>query len=164
MKEAKPRKGDAAVSKREVKKASKSEEKDVKKKKQLSVKDPKATKRQRRKERKAKKDPNQPKRPPTAFFIFLEEFRKTYKEQHPNVKGVAAVGKAGGDKWKELSDAEKAPYIAKASQRKIDYDKSMAAYKQKQDEEEGSAEESDKSNLEINDDEESEEEEEDDDD
>ncbi|KAF8402668.1 hypothetical protein HHK36_010757 [Tetracentron sinense] len=36
------------------------------------------------------KDPNKPKRPPSAFFVFLEEFRKIYKQEHPNVKGVAA--------------------------------------------------------------------------
>ncbi|KAE7996618.1 hypothetical protein FH972_001327 [Carpinus fangiana] len=52
-----------------------------------------------------KKDPNKPKRPPSPFFVFLEEFRKTYKEQHPNVKAVSAVGKAGGGKWKSLSAA-----------------------------------------------------------
>ncbi|GMP63560.1 hypothetical protein CsSME_00025194 [Camellia sinensis var. sinensis] len=47
---------------------------------------------------KAAKDPNKPKRPASAFFVFMEEFRKTYKEKHPNNKSVAAVGKAGGDK------------------------------------------------------------------
>ncbi|KAJ7290890.1 hypothetical protein O6H91_04G057400 [Diphasiastrum complanatum] len=142
------------------------EEKDLKKKKLLAVKDEKFKRRQLKKERKAKKDPNQPKRPPTAFFVFLEEFRKTYKESHPNAKGVAVVGKAGGDKWKELTDAEKAPYVRKAAQKKADYDKAMATYKQKQvdeGEEDGSLEESEKSKSEINDDEESEEEDDDDD-
>ncbi|KAK7860482.1 high mobility group b protein 1 [Quercus suber] len=52
-----------------------------------------------------KKDPDKPKRPPSAFFVFLEEFRKTYKEEHPNVKAVSAVGKAGGEKWKSLTKA-----------------------------------------------------------
>ncbi|KAI3462311.1 hypothetical protein Pfo_018974 [Paulownia fortunei] len=51
------------------------------------------------------KDPNKPKRPASAFFVFMEEFRKQYKEKHPNNKSVAAVGKAGGDKWKSLSEA-----------------------------------------------------------
>ncbi|XP_074566857.1 DNA-binding protein MNB1B-like isoform X2 [Curcuma longa] len=77
---------------------------------------------------KADKDPNKPKRPPSAFFVFMEEFRKTYKEKHPNNKSVAAVGKAGGDKWKSLSEDEKAPYVAKAAKLKSDYTKTMAAY------------------------------------
>jgi hypothetical protein len=40
---------------------------------------------------KAAKDPNAPKRPPTAFFLFLNEFRKSFKEEHPDVKGVTMV-------------------------------------------------------------------------
>nr|GMC95384.1 high mobility group B protein 1 [Ipomoea batatas]GMC99697.1 high mobility group B protein 1 [Ipomoea batatas] len=57
------------------------------------------------KEKKAKKDPNKPKRPPSAFFVFLEEFRKTFKKENPNVKAVSAVGKAGGEKWKSMTAA-----------------------------------------------------------
>ncbi|KAL2895194.1 High mobility group B protein 3 [Bienertia sinuspersici] len=129
------------------------------------------------------KDPNKPKRPPSAFFVFMyapvlviflhlphkyllptlkltcfckytrEEFRVTYKQKHPNNKSVAAVGKAGGEKWKSLTDAEKAPYIQKAEKRKADYEKSMTNYNKKlaegkQEEEE---EESDKSRSEVND-------------
>jgi hypothetical protein len=73
----------------------------------------------------------------------------------------AQVGKAGGEKWKDMSDAvsliftfdcfgllgctsvflynftvlclqEKAPYINKATQKKTEYVKTLAAYKQKQ--------------------------------
>lgn len=33
------------------------------------------------------------------------EFRTTFKEEHPDVKGVAAVGKAGGERWKSMSEA-----------------------------------------------------------
>ncbi|XP_019233698.1 PREDICTED: HMG1/2-like protein [Nicotiana attenuata] len=118
-----------------------------------------------KKAKKAAKDPNKPKRPPSAFFVFMEEFRKTYKEKHPNNKSVAAVGKAGGDAWKKLSDAEKAPYQAKAEKRKAEYQKNMDAYNRKQagDAEE---EESDKSKSEVHDDDEDDdgsEEEEDDD-
>ncbi|GLT89175.1 hypothetical protein SLE2022_071700 [Rubroshorea leprosula] len=79
-----------------------------------------------------KKDPNKPKRPPTAFFVFLEEFRKIYKQEHPKVKAVSAVGKAGGEKWKSMSDAEKAPYEAKAAKLKGEYQKLMTAYNKRQ--------------------------------
>ncbi|KAJ6931699.1 hypothetical protein NC652_015014 [Populus alba x Populus x berolinensis] len=58
-----------------------------------------------RKSGKAAKDPNKPKRPASAFFVFMEEFREQYKREHPKNKSVAAVGKAGGDKWKSLSEA-----------------------------------------------------------
>ncbi|KAL7224820.1 hypothetical protein ACSBR1_026161 [Camellia fascicularis] len=65
----------------------------------------KAGKKPAAKKGKAAKDPNKPKRPASAFFVFMEEFRKMYKEKHPNNKSVAAVGKAGEDKWKSLSEA-----------------------------------------------------------
>ncbi|WOL13434.1 hypothetical protein Cni_G22204 [Canna indica] len=128
----------------------------------LSVK--KGPERASKKPRKSKadKDPNKPKRPPSAFFVFMEEFRKTYKEKHPNNKSVSVVGKAGGDKWKSLSEAEKAPYVAKAAKLKTEYTKKLAAYDRNQsgggsraaDDED----ESDKSKSEVHDDEDDEEE------
>ncbi|CAM6011215.1 unnamed protein product [Sphagnum balticum] len=165
MKDTKGKKGAPTVVKSVVKdKTRKIEEKDIKKRKG-AVKEAKAKKpRASKKAAKAAKDPNAPKRPPTAFFLFLNEFRKTFKEEHPDVKGVTMVGKAGGEKWKDMSDAEKAPYINKATQKKSEYVKTLAAYKQKQDddeEEDGDAEESDKSKSEINDDEDDEDEDED---
>ncbi|KAK9283794.1 hypothetical protein L1049_012047 [Liquidambar formosana] len=99
----------------------------------------------------AKNDPNKPKRPLSAFFVFLEEFRKTYKQEHPNVKAVSAVGKAGGGKWKSMSDAEKAPYEAKAAKRKSEYEKLMAAYNKKQESTADEVDESDKSKSEVSD-------------
>ncbi|KAL7095376.1 hypothetical protein ACP275_10G020100 [Erythranthe tilingii] len=117
---------------------------------------PKAEKRQTKKEKKAKIDPNKPKRPPSAFFVFLEEFRKTFKKENPNIKAVSAVGKAGGEKWKSLTDAEKAPYEAKAAKRKVEYGKLMDAYNKKQDSSADEGDEgSEKSASEIHDDEES---------
>ncbi|XP_010253860.1 PREDICTED: high mobility group B protein 1-like isoform X2 [Nelumbo nucifera] len=139
-------------------------------KRKAAVKPDKGSKRKAKKEKLAKKDPNKPKRPPSAFFVFLEEFRKTYKQDHPNVKAVSAVGKAGGEKWKSLSVAEKAPYEAKAAKKKSEYEKLMNAYNKKQESgADDGDEESDRSRSEINDeDEESgaeeEEEEEDDED
>ncbi|KAI4962947.1 hypothetical protein ZWY2020_020614 [Hordeum vulgare] len=40
------------------------------------------------KKSKAEKDPNKPKRPPSAFFVFMDTFMKEYREKHPNVKQV----------------------------------------------------------------------------
>ncbi|KAI3730275.1 hypothetical protein L1987_61444 [Smallanthus sonchifolius] len=113
---------------------------------------------------KAAKDPNKPKRPASAFFVFMEGFRKQFKEENPDNKSVAAVGKAGGVKWKSMSVAEKAPYVAKAEKRKTEYEKNMTAYNKKQaaggDDED---DDSDKSKSEINNEEEDSDDEEDDD-
>ncbi|CAI0415816.1 unnamed protein product [Linum tenue] len=95
------------------------------------------------------KDPNKPKRPASAFFVFLEEFRKVYKEENPNVKAVSAVSKTLAsyclliqlhealftrkkDVFICLFVQEKAPYEAKAAKRKSDYQKLMNAYNKKQ--------------------------------
>ncbi|GAA0187115.1 hypothetical protein LIER_34403 [Lithospermum erythrorhizon] len=99
---------------------------------------------------KAVKDPNKPKRPPSAFFVFMEGFRPEFKAEHPDNKSVAVVGKAGGEKWKSLSDTEKAPFIAIADERKADYEKIIRAYNRKL-AGEAEEEESDKSKSEVND-------------
>ncbi|CAN6443042.1 unnamed protein product [Victoria cruziana] len=135
-------------------------------KRKAAVKPNKSNKRAPKQTKLAKKDPNKPKRPPSAFFVFLEEFRKTYKQEHPNVKSVSVVGKAGGEKWKSMSDAEKAPFEAKAAKKKSEYEKLILAYNKKQESmADYGDEESDRSTPEINDheDEENEEEEDEDD-
>ncbi|KAI3816272.1 hypothetical protein L1987_15965 [Smallanthus sonchifolius] len=104
---------------------------------------------------KAAKDPNKPKRPASAFFVFMEEFRKQFKEENPDNKSVAAVGKAGGVKWKAMSVSEKAPYVAKADKRKAEYEKTMVAYNKKQASGRNDGDDdSDKSKSEVNNEEE----------
>lgn len=74
------------------------------------------------------KDPNMPKRPPTAFFVFMEDFRKTFKEENPDSKKGSVVAKEGGEKWNAMTDEEKKPYIDKAAELKAEFDKAMEAY------------------------------------
>ena len=108
-----------------------------------------------KKDKAAAKDPLKPKRPASAFFVFMEDFRKTYKEKHPNSKSVADVGKAGGARWKQLTKEEKTPYVEKAEKRKVEYEKNMKAYNKRQAEgpppEEEDEAESEKSQSEVND-------------
>ncbi|KAG2636661.1 hypothetical protein PVAP13_2NG075309 [Panicum virgatum] len=85
---------------------------------------------------KAEKDPNKPKRPPSAFFVFMEEFRKDYKEKHPNVKQVSV---------------EKAPFVSKAEKLKAEYTKKMDAYNNKTAGGPTASGDSDKSKSEVND-------------
>ncbi|VVB10167.1 unnamed protein product [Arabis nemorensis] len=77
------------------------------------------------------KDPNRPKRPASAFFVFLDDFRREFNQANPNNKSVGTVGKAAGAKWKSMSDEEKAPYIAKAESKKTEYVKTMQQYNMK---------------------------------
>lgn len=77
---------------------------------------------------------NKPKRPPTAFFLFMEGFRKEFKEQNPDVKGVGAIAKAGRDRWRLMTDDEKAAFVSAANEmKKADQGKNEAdKNKQKQ--------------------------------
>ncbi|KAG6396834.1 hypothetical protein SASPL_142991 [Salvia splendens] len=70
-----------------------------------------------KKEKKAE-IPNRKKHPPTAFFLFMDEFRKSFKEANPDCKKVAMVAKEGGEKWKSLSDDEKNVYTDRAAELK----------------------------------------------
>nr|AIK35196.1 putative high mobility group B2 protein [Ipomoea batatas] len=77
------------------------------------------------------KDPNKPKRPPNSFFLFKEEFKKTYKK-HPFLKiqntAVCRISIDASEKWKCMLKSEKAPYIAKAEEMMAEYKKKMQAY------------------------------------
>ncbi|PIN12150.1 HMG box-containing protein [Handroanthus impetiginosus] len=91
-------------------------------KKQAKQTEPKAKK--QKKENKAK-NPKAPKRPPTAFFVFMEEFRKSFKEANPDCKSVATVAKEGGEKWKSMTEEEKKVYVDRAAELKAEYEKAL---------------------------------------
>ncbi|XP_030448052.1 high mobility group B protein 7-like [Syzygium oleosum] len=90
--------------------------------------EPKSKKAKTEKKSKKGKDANMPKRPATAFFLFMDDFRKTYKEANPDSKGVKEVAKQGGEKWKSMPDEEKKPYLDKASELKAEFNKAMEAH------------------------------------
>ncbi|KAF3617346.1 High mobility group B protein 7 [Capsicum annuum] len=77
------------------------------------------------KREKKPKNPNAPKRPPTAFFVFMDEFRQTFKAANPDCKSVSTVAKEGGEKWKSMTDEEKKPYQDKAAELKAAYEKAL---------------------------------------
>ncbi|XP_019194737.1 PREDICTED: high mobility group B protein 7-like [Ipomoea nil] len=106
------------------------------KKKPTEKKKARSTEPKAKKEKKAK-DPNAPKRPPTAFFVFMEEFRKTFKEENPDIKSVATVAKEGGEKWKSLTDEEKKLYIDRAAERKAEYEKALESNNATENEDDG---------------------------
>ncbi|KAM3339008.1 high mobility group B protein 7 [Capsicum galapagoense] len=97
---------------------------------QTETKKPAAKSKEKSTEPKAKrekkpKNPNAPKRPPTAFFVFMDEFRQTFKAANPDCKSVSMVAKEGGEKWKSMTDEEKKPYQDKAAELKAAYEKAL---------------------------------------
>ncbi|PHU25372.1 High mobility group B protein 2 [Capsicum chinense] len=94
---------------------------------------------------KSARDPNKPKKPAGAFFLFMKDFRKQFKEENPKDISLAA----GGEKWKQLSDAEKAPYMAEVKKRMEEYYKNKAAYNRRVAAGDSEEEESYKSKSEV---------------
>ncbi|KAG2576064.1 high mobility group B protein 7-like [Panicum virgatum] len=88
------------------------------------------------------------KRTPTAFFLFMADFRKEFKAAHPDNKNIATVSKEAGEKWNSMTDQEKKPYIDKAAELKAlaengegsDENNVAAAEKAKADDTEGDQE------------------------
>nr|TKW08020.1 hypothetical protein SEVIR_6G001300v2 [Setaria viridis] len=87
------------------------------------------------------------KRTPTAFFLFMDDFRKEFKAANPDNKNVATVAKEGGERWKSMTDEEKKPYQDKAAELKAHAENgegsgenNVAAEKPKADDTEGGQE------------------------
>ncbi|KAJ3495548.1 hypothetical protein NLG97_g3312 [Lecanicillium saksenae] len=77
--------------------------------------------------KRAKKDPNAPKRGLSAYMFFANEQRENVREENPGVS-FGQVGKILGERWKALSDKQRAPYEAKAAADKKRYEDEKAAY------------------------------------
>ncbi|KAI3824635.1 hypothetical protein L1987_06101 [Smallanthus sonchifolius] len=83
------------------------------------------------KKKSSKLDANKPKKPPTAFFYFLEDFRKEFQEQNPDVKSMREIGKACGEKWKIMTYEEKVQYYDVATEKRAKFEKALADYVKK---------------------------------
>ncbi|XP_038881049.1 high mobility group B protein 14 isoform X1 [Benincasa hispida] len=111
----------------EMKRAAKASRFNTDNKRTKTIKKPKS----KQKKKNDKFDVNKPKKPPTAFFYFLDDFRKEFQEQNPDVKTMRDVGKACGEKWKTMTYEEKVQYYDIATQKRAEFDKAMAEYKKR---------------------------------
>lgn len=69
----------------------------------------------------------QPKKSPSAYFLWLNDNRAAIAKELGNAKG-SEVTKKGGEMWKNLPAAKKAPYEAKAAAAKATYDKEKESF------------------------------------
>merc|ERR1711872_518755 len=67
-----------------------------------------------------------PKRPSTAYFHFLADFRKKMKGTDVGHKDVISQA---GQAWQRLSEDEKEPYQLRQREEKIAYEDKMAEYR-----------------------------------
>ncbi|KAL9341324.1 hypothetical protein Peur_067543 [Populus x canadensis] len=103
------------------------------------------------KKEKKGRDPNAPKRPLTAFFLFMDDFRKEYKEANPDSKDVKKVAKEGGVRWKSMTDEEKKQYVDKAAELKAETDKALENDNAENEDDEGVSSEKEVADLELRD-------------
>jgi len=73
-----------------------------------------------------KKDPNAPKRGLSAYMFFSQEHRKSVQTDSPDAT-FGEIGKILGERWKNMSDADKTPYTKKAAADKQRYENEKAA-------------------------------------
>lgn len=98
------------------------------KKKEKSSKQKKKHKSETKKSSK-KKDSDKPKRPQSAFFLWMNDNREHIKKKYPELS-FTEIAKKAGDLWKEISKSEKSRYEEMAAKAKKQYEKEMAEYKE----------------------------------
>lgn len=71
-------------------------------------------------------DPNKPKRPPTAYFLFLADFRIRMANKGIEHKELL---KMAGEEWRALSNEDKKPYEKRALEESKKYESAMTDYR-----------------------------------
>merc|ERR1719195_1631453 len=71
------------------------------------------------------RDADKPKKPQTAYWLWLAENRAALAKEAGTAAGPA-VAKLGGERWKNLDAKLKAPF-----EKKAEYDKALKEYKEK---------------------------------
>nr|GEV10068.1 high mobility group B protein 6-like isoform X2 [Tanacetum cinerariifolium] len=85
-----------------------------------------------KKNRKKEKDPLKPKRPESAYFLFMNERRAALVAES---KSPVEIAKITGEEWKNMKEKQKAPYEKVAKQKNKKYTQEMEVYKQNKEEE-----------------------------
>lgn len=73
------------------------------------------------------KDDNRPKRPMSAYFLWLNANRAKLQEQYKGL-GLTELTKKAGEVWKEMTNDDKIKWQEEAVKRKKKYDEEMAVY------------------------------------
>lgn len=84
------------------------------------------------KKKKKEKDPLKPKRPESAYFLFLSERRAALIAEN---KSVVEIAKITGEEWKNMTEKQKARYEKMAKKKNEKYTQDMEVYKQNKEEE-----------------------------
>uniref|UniRef100_A0A669EUH4 FACT complex subunit SSRP1 n=1 Tax=Oreochromis niloticus TaxID=8128 RepID=A0A669EUH4_ORENI len=106
-----------------------SEDESAKKKKAKKAKVVKEKKERKPRKEKKQKDAGGPKRPMSAYMLWLNSSRERIKSENPGIS-VTEISKKAGEMWRQLSKDEKQEWEAKAGEAKKQYDKAKKEYKE----------------------------------
>ena len=79
------------------------------------------------------KDPNAPKKPLSAYFMFLQRIRSDpvlVKEVFGDEQETTKQSVLAAAKWRDMSDDERKPFLARAEQEKLDYEAARRLYEE----------------------------------
>eukprot|EP01134_Creolimax_fragrantissima_P001100 CFRG1100T1 len=105
-----------------------SESDQPKQKNNKSPKPSKSTKKSTPTRKRAKKDPNAPKKPLSTYMMFATENRAAVIAENPDIANTDIVKKMG-EQWREMSDADKKPYVDRYAEAKTKYEATLKEYK-----------------------------------
>ncbi|KAG8434818.1 hypothetical protein GDO86_012971 [Hymenochirus boettgeri] len=97
--------------------------KDAKKAKIVKEKKPR-----KKPESKKHKDPSAPKRPMSAYMLWLNASREKIKSENPGIS-ITDLSKKAGEIWKSMNREKKEEWDRRAEEAKRDYEKAMKEYK-----------------------------------
>ncbi|KAM4732716.1 FACT complex subunit SSRP1a isoform 2-T2 [Anableps anableps] len=106
-----------------------SEEESAKKKKPKKTKVVKEKKERKPRKEKKQKDTGGPKRPMSAYMLWLNSSRERIKAENPGIS-ITEISKKAGEMWRQLNKNEKEEWETKAGEAKRQYDKLKKEYKE----------------------------------
>uniref|UniRef100_A0A671VAR8 FACT complex subunit SSRP1 n=1 Tax=Sparus aurata TaxID=8175 RepID=A0A671VAR8_SPAAU len=106
-----------------------SEDDSAKKKKAKKPKPVKEKKERKPRKEKKQKDTGGPKRPMSAYMLWLNSSRERIKSENPGIS-ITEISKKAGEMWRQLGKDEKEEWDTKAGEAKRDYDKAKKEYKE----------------------------------
>ncbi|XP_062249806.1 FACT complex subunit SSRP1a [Platichthys flesus] len=95
-------------------------------KKEKVVKEKKERKPRREKKQ---KDPGAPKRPMSAYMLWLNASRERIKSENPGIS-ITEISKKAGEMWRQIEKEDKEEWEAKAGEAKKQYEKAKNEYKE----------------------------------
>jgi len=79
------------------------------------------------------KDPNAPKKPLSAYFMFLQRIRSDpvlVREVFGDETETTKQSVLAAEKWRSMTDEERKPFLAQAEQEKLEYESARKLYEE----------------------------------